>query len=82
MSRPPWWPSAAGAAARGLMTAWHSGDVVAVGSARLPGRRRVAFDQTLSTPDIYTAARFAPCHKTSAPPPPPPHLAHRGRGDV
>lgn len=48
----------------GLMKAAYSGGRAAVGSAWLPGR--VAFDRTLSTPDIYTLARFATCHKTSA----------------
>lgn len=57
-----------------LMKAAHSEDRATVGSSLLPGR--VAFDQTLSTPDIYTPARFATCHKTSAPPLP----SHTGQG--
>lgn len=57
-----------------LMRAAYSEDRATVGSALLPGR--VAFDQTLSTPDIYTPARFATCHKTSAPPLP----SHTGQG--
>lgn len=49
-----------------LMRATYSGGRTTVGLALLPGY--MAFDQTLSTPDIYTLARFATCHKTSAPP--------------
>lgn len=57
-----------------LMKAAYSEGRATVGSAVLPGR--VAFDQTLSTPDIYTPARFATCHKTSAPLLP----SHTGQG--
>ena len=57
-----------------LMKAPYSEGRATVGSALLPGR--VAFDQTLSTPDIYTPARFATCHKTSALPLP----SHTGQG--
>lgn len=57
-----------------LMKAAYSEGRATVGSALLPGR--MAFDQTLSTPDIYTPARFATCHKTSAPPLP----SHTGQG--
>lgn len=57
-----------------LMKAVYSEGRATVGCALLPGR--VAFDQTLSTPDIYTLARFATCHKTSTPPLP----SHTGQG--
>lgn len=57
-----------------LMKAVYSEGRATVGSAVFPGR--MAFDQTLSTPDIYMPARFATCHKTSAPPLP----SHAGQG--